>query len=165
MGSSPFGQLPSATLEPLCRYVDFRRRLEVATAELQGRLSRLPRDQWRIEPYPLTGERRNTLALLGETGGLRHQRHLRAGPLGRRDLRPQAGAKDPLAAPRIWRSAASGDIRSAECQPLPVAARGSSARGNLGKGPQLQVTRASRSRNMGCELPLEFGPPHGVSVR
>jgi hypothetical protein len=60
--------LPAATLEPLCRYVDFHRRLEVATAELLTRLSYLPCDRWRIEPYPLTGERRNTLLVLGETG-------------------------------------------------------------------------------------------------
>jgi hypothetical protein len=44
--------LPSATLEPLCRYVDFHRRLEIATAELLTRLSRLPCDRWLIEPYP-----------------------------------------------------------------------------------------------------------------
>ena len=56
------------TLEPLCRYVDFRRRLELAVGELERRLSGLPADRWRIEPYPLTGERRNTLLLLGETG-------------------------------------------------------------------------------------------------
>lgn len=57
-----------ATLEPLCRYVDFRRRLELAAAELERRLAFLPSDRWRIEPYPLTGERRNTLLVLGETG-------------------------------------------------------------------------------------------------
>jgi hypothetical protein len=61
-------RLPMATLEPLCRYVDFRRRLELAAAELGRRLSVLPHDQWRIEPYPLTGERRNTLIVLGATG-------------------------------------------------------------------------------------------------
>ena len=61
-------RLTRETLEPLCRYVDFRRRLELATAELEHRLSVLPRDQWRIEPYPLTGERRNTLMVLGPTG-------------------------------------------------------------------------------------------------
>ena len=57
-----------ATLEPLCRYVDFRRRLELAVAEVERRLAALPRNRWRIEPYPLTGERRNTLLVLGETG-------------------------------------------------------------------------------------------------
>lgn len=57
-----------ATLQPLCRYVDFRRRLELAVAELERRLAALPGDRWRIEPYPLTGERRNTLVVLGETG-------------------------------------------------------------------------------------------------
>ena len=57
-----------AALEPLCRYVDFRRRLEQAVGELERRLAFLPRDRWRIEPYPLTGERRNTLMLLGATG-------------------------------------------------------------------------------------------------
>jgi hypothetical protein len=62
------GRLAPETLEPLCRYVDFRRRLELAAAELEHRLSILPRDQWRIEPYPLTGERRNTLMVLGPTG-------------------------------------------------------------------------------------------------
>ena len=60
--------LSAETLEPLCRYVDFRRRLELAVIELEGRLSGLPTNRWRIEPYPLTGERRNTLLLLGETG-------------------------------------------------------------------------------------------------
>jgi hypothetical protein len=61
-------RLSSATLEPVCRYVDFRRRLEVALAELERKLSVLPSDRWRIEPYPLTGERRNTLLVLGATG-------------------------------------------------------------------------------------------------
>ena len=28
----------------------------------------MPAGRWRIEPYPLTGERRNTLLVLGETG-------------------------------------------------------------------------------------------------
>ena len=60
--------LSAETLEPLCRYVDFRRRLELAVAELERRLAPLPADRWRIEPYPLTGERRNSLLLLGETG-------------------------------------------------------------------------------------------------
>ena len=62
------GRLCAETLEPLCRYVDFRRRLALAVSELETRLSQLPADRWRIEPYPLTGERRNTLLVLGETG-------------------------------------------------------------------------------------------------
>jgi hypothetical protein len=67
--STPSGaRLAEETLEPLCRYVEFRRRLEFAAAELERRLSTLPRDRWRIEPYPLTGERRNTLMVLGVTG-------------------------------------------------------------------------------------------------
>ena len=37
-------------------------------AELRARLSQLPAARWRIEPYPLTGERRNTFVILGETG-------------------------------------------------------------------------------------------------
>jgi hypothetical protein len=59
---------PSEALEPLCRYVDFHRRLELAASELRARLGPLPVDRWRIEPYPLTGERRNTLLVVGETG-------------------------------------------------------------------------------------------------
>ena len=55
-------------LDSLCRYVDFHRRLELAVSELERRLSALPRDRWRIEPYPLTGERGNTLVVLGEGG-------------------------------------------------------------------------------------------------
>ncbi len=61
-------ELPREALAPLCRYVDFHRRLELAVSELERRLSGLPADRWRVEPYPLTGERRNTLLLLGETG-------------------------------------------------------------------------------------------------
>ena len=61
-------RLPPGTLEPLCRYVDFHRRLEVAASELRATLARLPAARWRIEPYPLTGERCNTLVILGETG-------------------------------------------------------------------------------------------------
>ena len=61
-------RLSSGTLDPLCRYVDFHRRLELAVTELERRLSTLPRDRWRIEPYPLTGERGNTLLVLGEGG-------------------------------------------------------------------------------------------------
>jgi hypothetical protein len=61
-------RLSPGTLEPLCRYVDFRRRLELAVGELAVRLGQLPADRWRIEPYPLTGERRNTLLIMGETG-------------------------------------------------------------------------------------------------
>lgn len=68
LGFRPAARLLPATLEPLCQYVDFHRRLELASAELLTRLSRLPCDRWRIEPYPLTGERRNTLLVLGETG-------------------------------------------------------------------------------------------------
>lgn len=60
--------LPREALEPLCRYVDFHRRLGLAVSELERRLSVLPADRWRVEPYPLTGERRNTLLLLGENG-------------------------------------------------------------------------------------------------
>jgi hypothetical protein len=59
---------PPEALEPLCRYIDFHRRLEMAVSELRARLAQLPADRWRIEPYPLTGERRNTLLVLGETG-------------------------------------------------------------------------------------------------
>ena len=55
-------------LEPLCRYVDFHRRLRLAVSELEVKLGPLPQDRWRIEPYPLTGERRNTLLIMGETG-------------------------------------------------------------------------------------------------
>jgi hypothetical protein len=62
------GRLSSETLEPLCRYVDFRRRLELAARELAAQLVQLPADRWRIEPYPLTGERRNTFVIIGETG-------------------------------------------------------------------------------------------------
>ena len=58
----------AGTLEPLCRYVDFQRRLELAASELRRRLTQLPAGRWRVEPYPLTGERRNTLLVLGETG-------------------------------------------------------------------------------------------------
>jgi len=61
-------KLSPGTLEPLCRYVDFRRRLELAVSELERQLASLPQDRWRIEPYPLTGERRNTLLALGATG-------------------------------------------------------------------------------------------------
>lgn len=61
-------RLAPGTLAPLCRYVDFRRRLALAVSELERKLSVLPKDRWRIEPYPLTGERRNTLLVLGETG-------------------------------------------------------------------------------------------------
>ena len=67
-GPRPSRGLPSQTLEPLCRFVDFRRRLELAACELERKLAPLPHDRWRIEPYPLTGERRNTLLILGETG-------------------------------------------------------------------------------------------------
>jgi hypothetical protein len=61
-------RLPSGVLAPFCRFVDFQRRLEFAASELRARLSTLPAAQWRIEPYPLTGERRNTFVVLGETG-------------------------------------------------------------------------------------------------
>jgi len=61
-------RLSSQALEPLCRFVDFQRRLEIAASELRATLSQLPAARWRIEPYPLTGERRNTLLILGETG-------------------------------------------------------------------------------------------------
>ena len=61
-------RLSSQALEPLSRFVDFQRRLELAASELRGRLDQLPPARWRIEPYPLTGERRNTFVILGETG-------------------------------------------------------------------------------------------------
>ena len=62
------GWLSSETLAPLCRYVDFRRRLELAISELERTLAALSPERWRIEPYPLTGERGNTLLVLGEAG-------------------------------------------------------------------------------------------------
>jgi hypothetical protein len=55
-------------VDPLCRYVDFHRRLRLAVSELEHMLAVLPRDRWRVEPYPLTGERGNTLLVMGETG-------------------------------------------------------------------------------------------------
>jgi hypothetical protein len=58
-------RLSSQALEPLCRFVDFQRRLELAASELRARLSQLPAARWRIEPYPLTGERRNTFVVMG----------------------------------------------------------------------------------------------------
>lgn len=61
-------RLPLGTLEPLCRYVDFHRRLSLAVSELELRLAVLPRERWRVEPYPLTGERQNTLLAMGERG-------------------------------------------------------------------------------------------------
>ena len=61
-------RLSPATLEPLCRYVDFHCRLELAVSELERKLSRLPAERWRFDPYPLTGGRGNTLLILGETG-------------------------------------------------------------------------------------------------
>lgn len=67
--AAPFApRWPPEVLEPLCRYVDFHRRLELAASELRARLGPLPADRWRFEPYPLIGERRNTLLVLGETG-------------------------------------------------------------------------------------------------
>jgi hypothetical protein len=64
----PVARLGPGTLEPLCRYVDLQRRLEVAASELRRLLDQLPVGRWRINPYPLTGERRNTFLVLGETG-------------------------------------------------------------------------------------------------
>lgn len=67
-GDARVARLSAETLEPLCRYVDFRRRLVLAVSELEARLAELPADRWRFEPYPLTGERGNSLVLLGESG-------------------------------------------------------------------------------------------------
>ncbi len=61
-------RLASGTLEPLCRFVDFHRRLRHAVSELEDRLAALPPERWRIEPYPLTGERRNIVLVMGERG-------------------------------------------------------------------------------------------------
>ena len=66
--SSAPARLPGGTLEPLCGYVNFRRRLVLAVSELERKLAELPHDRWRVEPYPLTGERRNSVLVLGETG-------------------------------------------------------------------------------------------------
>jgi hypothetical protein len=65
--------LPADALEPLCRYVDFQRRLELAASELRARLSQLPASRWRIEPYPLTGERRNRFVTVAISLGVREQ--------------------------------------------------------------------------------------------
>jgi hypothetical protein len=62
------GQLPQATFESLCHQVDFHRRLGLAVSELERKLSILPREQWRIVPFPLPGDRGNSLLVLGETG-------------------------------------------------------------------------------------------------
>jgi hypothetical protein len=66
--TSELARLSSGTLEPLCRYVDFHRRLRHAVSELEERLAALPPERWRIEPDPLTGERRNTVLAMGERG-------------------------------------------------------------------------------------------------
>jgi hypothetical protein len=65
---APAARLAPQTLGPLCRYVDFRRRLAVAAAQLEATLRQLPCAGWRVEPYPLTGERGNSFLVLGETG-------------------------------------------------------------------------------------------------
>lgn len=70
-GSSPArvgARVSAETLEPLCRYIDFHRRLELAVSELEDKIRVLPRDRWRTERYPLTGDRSNTLLILGATG-------------------------------------------------------------------------------------------------
>jgi hypothetical protein len=55
-------------LEPLSRFVDFQRRLDLAAAEVRVRLAALPAERWRVEPYPLTGGRGSAFVVLGETG-------------------------------------------------------------------------------------------------
>jgi len=46
-------RLSSEALEPLCRFVDFHRRLDLAASELRARLAPLPAARWRVEPYRL----------------------------------------------------------------------------------------------------------------
>jgi hypothetical protein len=109
-------RLAPRTLEPLCRYVDFRRRLELAASELEAKLSELSPDRWRIEPYPLTGERRNTLLILGETGAFVISATY---PPGHWD--------DAIAVNKLARKVQlllpgySGDVRPAICHPFTAA--------------------------------------------
>jgi hypothetical protein len=42
------GTLSAKTLQPLCGYADFRRRLKLAVAELEPGLSPLPANRWRV---------------------------------------------------------------------------------------------------------------------
>ena len=56
------------TLQPLCRRVDYCRRVDTAVEELERRLAGLPSSSWRIERYPLSGGRRDTPLILGASG-------------------------------------------------------------------------------------------------
>ena len=117
-------RLAPETLEPLCRYVDFRRRLELAVAELERRLAALPRDRWRIEPYPLTGERTEHAAGPRRDGRVRDRRHLRAGPLGRRRHREHVGREDPATPARLRGPGPSGDLPSVHLAGAPRSGTG-----------------------------------------
>lgn len=55
-------------LELLGRQLDFRLRLEVAVDQVASILRALPADRWRLAPFPLPGDRGNSLLLVGETG-------------------------------------------------------------------------------------------------
>ena len=111
-------RLASGMLDPLCRYVDFHRRLELAVSELERRLSALPRDRWRIEPYPLTGERGNTLLVLGEGGVFVISATYAPGHWDDVVAASRLGSQDPVAAARLPRRGSAGDLSSV----YPVAA-------------------------------------------
>lgn len=67
-GQPSGSQLALETITPLAQHVDLRRRLEYAGDELLKTLKRLPHTQFRVEPFPLAGDRRNTFLVLGPTG-------------------------------------------------------------------------------------------------
>ncbi len=145
------------TLEPLCRYVDFQRRLELAASELRARLAQLPADRWRIEPYPLTGERRNTFVILGETGIFVDQRHLRTRALGRRDRSQQARQQDPGAAARLRRARSSRRSATRSRRPSPGSGIGPTSTAT-GSAPGWSAATPWSSGSM------HFGPQHGLSA-
>ena len=103
-------KLPGGTLEPLCGYVDFRRRLELAVAELERTLAELPHDRWRVEPYPLTGERRNSVLVLGETGVFVISATFAPGNWDDLVTVNQLARKIQLLLPRLRRTGPAGDL-------------------------------------------------------
>ena len=128
--------LSAETLEPLCRYVDFRRRLELAVIRARAQALRAARRSVAGRALPADRRAPQHAAAARRDRRVRDQRDLRARALGRRDRRQQARAQGAAAAARLPGAGAAGDLP-------PVHVRRSRGSGTV-------RTRTARGWERGC---------------
>ena len=134
-------RLSSQALEPLCRYVDFQRRLRGRGVGAQGDALAVARRS--VADRALPAHRRAPQHAPGprRDGRVRDQRHLPTRRLGRRRDRQQARREDP--------DAASGVLRPGPLGDLPSVQPGDSARVAPRRRPRRVDRRVADRRRLG----------------